>query len=172
MMQPRASRKYTRFDATREEHALSTPTIDSHDPSHSSILARRPIPTAVAIGVGSLLPHAFLPRQASLAFAAILISLIAGIYFGFAVVNGSGRHQLVEFNVAGMFAVAGLLGLLHWPLLLPVAYVAHGGWDLAHHNRARLSLVAIPRWYVPWCALIDAIVGAGLYVMWRRVGIL
>ncbi|HEY6553802.1 MAG TPA: DUF6010 family protein [Vicinamibacteria bacterium] len=151
---------------------MSTPTIDSHDPSHSSILARRPILTAVSIGIGSLLPHAFLPHQASIAFAAILISLIAGIYFGFAVVNGSGRHQLVEFNVAGLFAVAGLLGLLYWPVLLPIAYLAHAGWDLAHHNRARLSLVAIPRWYVPWCAVIDAIIGAGLLVIWRSTGIL
>ena len=38
--------------------------------------------------------------HASVAFAAILIALIAGIYFGFAVVNGSQRDQLVEFNVA------------------------------------------------------------------------
>ncbi|HEY6507729.1 MAG TPA: DUF6010 family protein [Vicinamibacterales bacterium] len=126
----------------------------------------------MAIGAVSLLPHAFLPREVSLAFAAVLIALIGGIYFGFAVVKGSSRDQLVEFSVAGLFAVAGMLGLLHWPLLLPIAYIAHAGWDLAHHNRARLSLVAIPRWYVPWCALIDVIIGAGLLVLWRSAGIL
>ena len=151
---------------------MSTSTTDAHGHSRPSILARRPILTAMAIGAGSLLPHAFLPRQASLGFAAVLIALIAGIYFGFAVVNGSPRDQLVEFTVAGLFAVAGLLGLLYWPLLFPIAYVAHGGWDLAHHNRARLSLVAIPRWYVPWCAAIDVIIGAGLLVVWRSGGIL
>ena len=151
---------------------MSSMTIDAHDPSHPSVLARRPILTSIAIGVGSLLPHAFLPRQASLAFAAVLIALVAGIYFGFAVVNGTGRDQLVEFTVAGLFAVSGLLGLLYWPLVLPLAYLAHAGWDLAHHNRARLSLVAIPRWYVPWCAVIDVIVGVGLLVAWRGSGIL
>ena len=103
---------------------MSAPTIDSRDPSRPSVLARHPVLTGMAIGAGSLLPPAFLPRQASLAFAAILIAFIAGIYFGFAVVNGSGRDQLVEFSVASLFAVAALLGLLYWPLLLPIAHLA------------------------------------------------
>jgi hypothetical protein len=151
---------------------MSTLTTYVHDQQHPSVFARRPILTAIVIGVGSLLPHALLPREASLGLAAILIAVIAGIYFGFAVVNGSGRDQLVEFNVTSIFAVAGLLGILYWPLLLPIAYLAHAGWDLAHHNRAGLSLVAIPRWYVPWCVVIDVIVGAGLLVIWLNDGIL
>jgi RsiW-degrading membrane proteinase PrsW (M82 family) len=84
----------------------------------------------------------------------------------------SGRHQFIEFNVAGMFAVAGLLGLLLWPILLPMAYLCHALWDLAHHNRSKLSLVAIPQWYVPWCIVIDVIIGLGLLVIWISDGIL
>lgn len=146
---------------------MSTLGIDSHDHSHSSAFSRRPVITGIAVGIGSLLPHAFLSPQASLGFAALLIALIAGIYFGFAVVNGSSRQQMIEFNVTGAFAVTGLLGLLYWPVLLPIAYFAHAAWDLAHHNRSRLSLVTIPQWYVPWCVVIDVIVGAGLLVLWR-----
>lgn len=138
----------------------------------SSMFEKRPFVTGIAVGVVSLLPHAFLPPQASLGFAAVLIGLIAGIYFGFAVVNGSARDQFVEFNVAGMFAVAGLLGLLLWPILLPLAYFGHALWDLAHHNRSRLSLVAIPQWHVPWCIVIDVIIGPGLLVIWTNDGIL
>jgi hypothetical protein len=143
-----------------------------HHHHGNSLFEKRPILTGFAVGVGSLLPHAFLPPEASLGFAALLISLIAGIYFGFAVVNGSGRDQLVEFNVTGLFAAAGLLGLLWQPILLPLAYFGHALWDLAHHNRSRLSLVAIPQWYVPWCIVIDVIVGAGLIVIWKIDGIL
>jgi hypothetical protein len=33
-------------------------------------------------------------------------------------------------------------------------------------------LVAIPQWYVPWCAVIDVIIGAGLIAMWNANGIL
>lgn len=149
----------------------------SIEPLHSdrhalSAFARRPIITGIAVGIGSLLPHAFLPPPASLGFAAVLIALIAGIYFGFAVVNGSPRDQLVEFNVSGVFAVSGLLGLLFWPVLLPLAYFGHAAWDLAHHNPARLPLVAIPQWYVPWCVVIDVIVGTGLLIIWRSDGLI
>ena len=144
-----------------------------HEHAHpASAFAKRPVLTGIAVGIGSLLPHAFLTPQASLGFAAVLIALIAGIYFGFAVVNGSPRDQFVEFNMSGAFAVAGLLGLLHWPIILPLAYFGHAAWDFAHHNKARLPLVAIPQWYVPWCVVIDVIVGAGLLAIWRLDGLI
>jgi len=153
--------------AVQSEHS-------GHGHSHdgASAFARRPILTGVAVGVGSLAPHFFLPEQASLAFAALLIALIAGIYFGFAVVNGSARDQFVEFNVTGLFAVTALVGLLALPILLPLAYFGHALWDLAHHNKSRLSLVAIPQWYVPWCVVIDVIIGAGLIAIWTAHGII
>jgi hypothetical protein len=138
----------------------------------SSVLARRPVLTGVLVGVGSLAPHFFLPAQASLGFAAVLIGLIAGIYFGFAVTGGSPRDQFVEFNVSGAFAVAGILGMIAAPIILPLAYFGHALWDLAHHNRSQLSLVKIPQWYVPWCIVIDVIVGAGLLAIWTGNGVL
>lgn len=147
----------------------SSPIPHSHAPS---AFARRPVLTGVAVGIATLAPHLFLSPSASLAFAAIVIALIAGIYFGFAVMNGSPREQWIEFNVTGLFALSGLLGLLLWPLLLPLAYFAHALWDLAHHNRSKLSLVAIPQWYVPWCVVIDVIVGAGLLLIWRGHGLI
>lgn len=141
--------------------------------SHAlSIFARRPVITGIAVGVVTLLPHFFLAPAASVGYAAIVIALIAGIYFGFAVMNGSPRDQMVEFNVAGLFSLAGVSGLLLWPAILPLAYFAHAAWDFAHHNRLSLPLVAIPQWYVPWCVVIDVIVGAGLIVIWIDHGIL
>src|SRR5262245_39047341 len=104
---------------------MSTVFSHAHDRLAPSIFARRPMVTGIAVGAASLLPHVFLVPDASIGFAAVLIALIAGIYFGFAVMNGSPRHQMIEFNVAGLFAVAGLLGLLYWPALVPLAYFAH-----------------------------------------------
>ena len=151
---------------------MSTYDNLSHHHHGHSLFERRPVLTGIAVGIGSLLPHAFLPPQASLGFAAVLIALIAGIYFRFAVINGSGRDQFVEFNVTGLFAVTGLFGLLVWPILLPLAYFGHALWDLAHHNKARMSLVAIPRWYIPWCVVIDVVVGTGLIFTWRADGLI
>jgi hypothetical protein len=137
-----------------------------------SMFSQRPLLTGFAVGVVSLAPHAFLPRGVSLAFAAVLMGIIAGVYFGFAVVNGSNNHQLVEFNVASLFGVAALLGLTVSAWFLPAAYLAHGLWDLAHHNRSPLVLVPIPQWYIPWCVVIDVIVGFGLIAIWSLIGVI
>ena len=150
----------------------SATDFDLHLHRQPSLFARWPALTGVAVGVATLVPHAFLPADASVGFAAIGIALIAGIYFGFAVMNGSPRDQLVEFSVAGLFLLAGFLSLLASPLLLPAAYFAHALWDFAHHRRLRLPLVAIPAWYPPWCVIIDVIVGAGLLVIWRSHGLI
>ena len=153
---------------------MAMPTIRHPHPvesAHASLFSRHPLATGIAVGIVSLLPHAFFPAQVSLGFAAVLIALIGGIYFGFAVVNGTAREQLIEFTVAGLFATAGLLGLLYSPIVLPLAYFAHAAWDLAHHNRAKFALVAIPQWYVPWCVVIDVIIGAGMLIIWGRQGL-
>ena len=147
--------------------------FEEHGHSHGqSVLARRPILTSVLIGFGSLAPQFFLSPQASLGYSAVLIGLIAGIYFGFAVTRGGPRDQFVEFSVSGGYAVAGIVGLVAAPIVLPLAYFGHALWDLAHHNRWKLPLVSIPQWYVPWCVIIDVIVGFGLIFLWRANGIL
>ncbi|MGH8509705.1 MAG: DUF6010 family protein [Gammaproteobacteria bacterium] len=124
------------------------------------------------VGVISLAPHLFLSPEMSLGFAGVLLGVIAGVYFGFAVVRGSNREQLIEFNVASGFGIAALLGLGVSPWFLALGYLAHGLWDLAHHNSAKLGLVSIPQWYVPWCVIIDFIVGLGLILIWRSKGII
>ena len=64
---------------------MPSPTARISDPfspaphhEGSSIHARQPILSGIVIGVASLAPHYFLPPAASLAFAAVLIALIAG----------------------------------------------------------------------------------------------
>lgn len=134
--------------------------------------ATSPSATAVALSIVSIVPHLFLPRAASLGFAAVLLGVIAGVYFGFAVMKGALRDQLVELSVSCLFALAALLGLTMSPIILPVAYAAHALWDFAHHNRSNLRLVAVPQWYVPWCASIDILIAAGLCLIWLHTGIL
>jgi hypothetical protein len=141
-------------------------------PLKASIIAERPVFTGIALGVGSLGPHLFLEDDLSVAFAAVLISLIAGIYFGFAVVNGSTREQVIEFSVANGFLFAAVLGIALWPGIIAVAYIGHAAWDFAHHNGIRLPLVRVPGWYVPWCAAVDGVIGLGLIVMWRVHGLI
>jgi hypothetical protein len=89
-----------------------------------SIFAQHPVATGVAVGAICLLPHFFLSPEMSLAFAAILLGVVAGVYFGFAVVKGSNFQQQIEFNVAFLFVIAALLGVGFSPWFLPAAYLA------------------------------------------------
>src|SRR5262245_7358298 len=138
----------------------------------SSIFAARPIATGIVVGIATLLPHPLLPPDLSLSLAAIVMGMVAGVYFGFAVMRGNNFQQQVEFNVSLLFVIAALLGVWVSPWFIPAAFLAHGLWDSAHHNRANLRLVSIPQWYIPWCVIIDIIVGIGLIVLWLRNGLL
>lgn len=46
--------------------------------------AKLPIVTALGLSAFSVAPHLLLPPATSLAFAAVLLGVIAGVYFGFA----------------------------------------------------------------------------------------
>lgn len=140
--------------------------------NESSAFAGSPIISAIGLGAVSVAPHFFLPQAASFGFAAVLLGVIAGVYFGFAVMGGSLREQLTELGVAVGFGLAALFGLMLNPWFLPAAYASHGLWDIAHHNRAQLRLVAIPQWYVSFCAIIDLLIAAGLIAIWRHTGAL
>jgi hypothetical protein len=71
-------------------------------------------------------------------------------------VPGALRLQLV--GLAGWSAlavVAVIVGgtLAHW--LVGFGWLAHAGWDLAHHRTRRV----VPRGYAEWCAVLDAVLG-------------
>jgi hypothetical protein len=140
--------------------------------AETSIFARFPIATGIAVGIVSLLPHLFISSQVSLAFAATTMGLVAGVYFGFAVMRGNNVQQQIEFNVTSLFLFAALLGVAVNPWFIPLALLAHCLWDFAHHNSVNSRLVSIPQWYIPWCVVIDVIVGLGLIVIWHWNGVL
>ena len=89
-----------------------------------SIFSRYPIASAIVVGLVSLVPHFFLTPAMSLGFAAILLGIVAGVYFGFAVTNGNNLQQQIEFNVSFLFAIAALLGLR---IIASIATLASGG---------------------------------------------
>lgn len=72
-------------------------------------------------------------REASVAFGAVTLAVIAGACLGLAAVDGRRRALVVEGAVCALFAGA---GLARSPLVIPAAIVPHGGWDLPHGFRA------------------------------------
>jgi hypothetical protein len=129
-------------------------------------------PTGAAVGLGlavvMLAPLLFLSKLAGMQLLAVQLGFIGAVYFGFAVADGRVMPLLIEFSVAGAFLFAGAAAL--WadsPVLLAVAYVAHAGWDLAHHPRAVPTPVR--SWYPPFCVVYDLVV-AGFVLLWLPLG--
>jgi hypothetical protein len=115
------------------------------------------------VSLGTLPLHFSLPEAASIQVSAMFLSLIAGVYVGFAVQDGRSRLIALEGCVALLFVLAAGLGALIWQWAIPLAYVFHGLWDWAH---VQLVKTDAPRWYLPFCAAYDFAVAAGLIWAW------
>jgi hypothetical protein len=130
-----------------------------------------------AAAVGALIAVATIPflllltKAQSEQFAAMILAAMGAIYIGFGLQKGSRAQIATELTVGTGFFTAALAALWVTPWIVPVAYVAHGVWDYAHHQGSKLSsvpsrLVAIPLWNPSFCAVYDWVAAASLAVMW------
>jgi len=92
---------------------------------------------------------------------ALLLSLIAAVYIGFAVADGRPRVVAVESAVAGIFVVLAAVSVTATAWLLVVGYAGHGLKDFWQERR---HYVAHTRWWPPFCAAVDWLVAAVLLV--------
>ena len=92
---------------------------------------------------------------------ALLLSLIAGVYVGFAVADGRPRVVAVESAVAGIFVVLAAVSVTATAWLLVAGYAGHGLKDFWQERR---QYVANTRWWPPFCAAVDWLVAAVLAV--------
>jgi hypothetical protein len=97
-----------------------------------------------------------LPHGSALAFLAILLAVIAGVYIGIGLMVSDRFLVILETVVAVFFGFLALTGLLFSPAILALGYFLHGLWDLAHHPRYLRS--PGPWWYKPLCLTYDWLV--------------
>ena len=124
---------------------------------------RRPGRSGAMLASASLPLHLILSPDASTALAALVLALIAGVYVGFALRDGRTGVIATEILVAVGFAGAAMAGLVVSAWAIPTAYALHGAWDVAHHRHVG---TAMPRWYVPFCAVFDWVFAIGLSAVW------
>lgn len=128
------------------------------------LVARHPYPVAGILALLSVPIHAVLPFWWSHQIAALLLSAIAGIYLGFAVLDGSTNRLIREGIVALAFIGFAAAAIIYNPLWLPAGYIAHGIWDWLHHTPA--FKLKMPNWYIPLCAAYDILAGIGIWLIW------
>lgn len=132
-------------------------------PHDTHIFARAPILSGVVLGIVPLPLHVFLPQAQSYQLAAITLVLIAGVYIGYAFMDGRVHNIVIELTTAVVFSAASWLGLNGYPMAIVGALVLHGIWDILHHG---LVDTTIPRWYIPFCAVVDWVMAASLIAIW------
>lgn len=130
----------------------------------SDTLARHPLPLAGLLALVTLPLHLVLPHALSVTLAGTVLALVGGIYIGFALLDGRPVVLVRECAAAVAFMLFAAVSATFAPALLPLGYIAHGLWDAAHHDHG-LDL-AMPRGYVPLCAVYDALAGIGLWTIW------
>jgi len=115
------------------------------------------------LALATLPLHLWLSHAHSVVLAALLVAAIGAIYIGFGLRDGRPGIVTLEILTGSLFLVAAAIGLTVNPWIIPAAFVAHGLWDAAHH---RLIDTAMPRWYIPFCAVYDFVFAAGLALIW------
>ena len=134
------------------------------DAHYTHAMATHPRLTGSGLAVLSLPLHLVLPAEASVLLSALTLALVAGVYLGFAFVDGRLSVMVIELVVALAFTGAALAAAMSWPAWAVIAFAAHGLWDWAHH-RERVP-TRMPRWYVPFCAVYDWVYAAALLGIW------
>ena len=91
-------------------------------------------------------------------FAALLLVLIAGVYIGFALAQGSTTGSGFDVALAVGFLALAAIATIQPPgtalTLLAAAFAGHAVVDLMH-SAAVLPSVALPNWYTSACAVYD-----------------
>jgi hypothetical protein len=117
---------------------------------------REALLSGVGAAIATILLFIVLPRTYALDVIPLLLTLIASVYLGFAVIDGRQREIIIEVTVALMFIVIALLGMWISPYLWLVGYIGHGIWDMVHSKKGIQTNV--PAWYKPLCMVYDWII--------------
>ena len=106
----------------------------------------------VAVGVAqAAIAMAFWWLELSTAHA-LMLTLIAAVYIGFAVSDGRTQVIIVESTVVAAFFIASAAALTVTPWLIVAVYLAHGVKDAWQH---RTQFVRGTRWWPPFCFAVD-----------------
>jgi hypothetical protein len=99
--------------------------------------------------------------------AALLLTLGAGAYIGFAVVHENAPGVGFDIAIAVCFLITGAVAMLRDPrqalTIVALAFAAHAVIDVAHRPGLLPEGLA-PRWYAIACAVYDVYIGALCYL--------
>ena len=118
-----------------------------------------PIGVGLSLATATILLTLTLSDTQALEVHAVLLTLIASIYVGFALQGGRRYEVGLELTVAAAFIVFALIGLWLSPWFIVLGLALHGVWDFLHHD---LIHTPVPRGYIPLCMVYDSLMAGFL----------
>jgi hypothetical protein len=118
----------------------------------------------MTIGLATItcLAGEFLPKAKALQIYAMLLTGVASVYVGFAVMEGRRDRITLELLAALGFATLALWSLWKWPLLLVAGFALHAAWNLVHHP-GNMGARVKP-WYAFAAFVYDSSIGLYIYL--------
>ncbi len=119
---------------------------------------------AVGLIIPTLAAVVMLPKQMGLELLSLLLTFIAGVYGGFALLDARKREFAIE--LLGILVTFALAAAALWasPVYLAAGYIFHGLWDVLHHPKGIQTV--IPCGYAPFCLIFDIPVGLFIFFWW------
>lgn len=118
----------------------------------------------MTIGLATItcLAGEFLPKAKALQIYAMLLTGVASVYVGFAVMEGRRERIALESLAAVAFATLALWSLWKWPVLLVAGFILHAGWNLLHYSGSIGARVK--PWYAFAAFVYDSSIGVYIYL--------
>ena len=109
-----------------------------------------------------LTPDERLARTREIGSWGLYLGIAALIYVGFALREDGRPWMPVELAGLVGYGLLGALGAARWPVLIPLGWALHAGWDALLHGDVSDSFV--PTWYRWACLSYDVVAAA--YLGW------
>ncbi len=109
----------------------------------------------LGLALATMLASLTLGEVQRLEFHAVLLTLIAAVYVGFALQGDFTAGVWPELAAAAGFTLLALLGLWLSPWLIVAGLGLHSVWDILHHNGVGFLKTRAPQWYIPFCVGYD-----------------
>lgn len=133
------------------DHVLERSTMKRFIPSEVWV--------ALVLSGLSILVHLLIPREISRDLFAVLLGALGGVYLGGALRGGS-RVDIAITALGALMCVGLATAAIRGPeWITGTGLLLHAVWDWVHHVMKRGT---VGRWWPPFCAMYDVVVGGYL----------
>lgn len=130
----------------------------------------------IILAIITYIPLEIVKEETKIYILSNLLSAIGGVYFGFSLAEVEDNtnvwnlfdiHVFIEsisVIIMIMFSIKGIQKKSY--NMISLGYIFHGIWDIIH--LFVLKNTKVPSWYIPFCSILDFVLGFIIYIKNRK----